>query len=194
MQIQITAYDINVCNQALMQMGGKRISGFDDNSVEERDCEAIYETLRDQVLEAFPWTFAKRRASLVQATETPDFGYSYFYALPADCLNPGKMDSAVGTAEAEWTVEGEMLLTDEEEVNLHYTAKVVDAQKYSPSFIQALALLMASRLAMSIGKNAKLANELEDKYIRYVEQQAMVVNARIGNEAPYKPSEYEDAR
>lgn len=190
----IDAYDINVCNQALMRIGGKRISAFDDTTVEARDCAAMYETLRDLVLESFPWTFAKNRATLKMATDTPDFGYSYYFTLPSDCLRPLKIDTQDLMEEPEWVVEGDFLLTDEEEVNLHYIKRVYDAQKYSPSFVNALSLLIASRLAMSVAKNQKMYRELNDEYIRYLEQDAMVVNAGIGNEKPYKPSTYADAR
>lgn len=195
MYADIDSYDINVCNQALMQMGGKRIAAFSDASVEERDCEAIYTTLRDQVLEAFPWTFAKRRKQLVVSTVTPDFGYSYQFRLPADCLYPlSIVQNPLDTEEPDWIVEGDYLLTDEEEVYLHYTSRVESADKYTPSFVTALSLLMASRLAMSIGKNPKLSNELHDKYIRYIEQDAMVINDRIGSAKKFKPTEYADAR
>ena len=195
MYADIDSYDINVCNQALMKIGATRITSFDDATVNARDCEASYAVSRDQVLEAFPWTFAKRRAVLAQASDAPAFGYSYQYSLPSDCLKVLSIVEVPSiTKEPDWVVEGALLLTNEEEVYLHYTRVVEDATHYSPSFIRALSLYLAAHLAMSIAKNAKLANELEDKYVRYIEREAMVINARQNNEAPYQSNAYVDSR
>jgi len=195
MYADIDAVDINVCNQALMKIGAKRITAFDDATVEARDCSASYATSRDQVLEAFPWSFAKRRSIRTAATDTPAFGYSYQYVLPSDCLKVLSIqaDPSKGK-EPDWTVEGNYLLTNEEEVFMHYTARVEDATHFSPSFIRALSLYLAAHFAMSISKSAKLANELEDKYIRYIEREAMVINARQSNETTYQDNAYVDAR
>lgn len=185
-------YDIALCNQALLQMGGKRITDFDDSSVEARDCNTFYPFVRDQVLEAFPWRFAKKRATLKMSSITPAFGYSYAFNLPADCLRPLSIDYDAGD-EPNWEREGTVILTDEEEVNLHYIARV-DSSRFSPSFIRAASLLLASRLAMSVGKDKKLAAELEDKYIRFIEQDAMVLNARSSNPPIKTPTGYVEAR
>ena len=195
MYADIDAIDISVCNQALMKIGASRIAGFDEKTVQARDCEASYALSRDQVLEAFPWSFAKRRSVRTAATDTPAFGYSFQYVLPSDCLKVLSILADPSSAEEPvWVVEGNYLLTDEEEVYMHYTASVTDATHFSPSFIRALSLYLASLLAMSIGKSAKLANELEDKYIRYIEQEAMVINARQSNEPIYQANSYVDSR
>lgn len=195
MYADIDAIDINVCNQALMKIGAKRITAFDDATVEARDCSACYTTMRDQVLEVIPWSFAKRRSIRTAATDTPAFGYTYQYALPSDCLKVLSILAYPAQGkEPNWTVEGNYLLTNEEEVFLHYTARVEDATHFSPSFIRALSLYLAAHLAMSISKSAKLANELEDKYIRYVEQEAMTINLRNSNEEQYQDNAYADSR
>ena len=190
---EITEADIKICNRALGRMGGKKISSFGDSTPEERDCELFYAETRDEILESFGWSFCKKRATLVQGGDTPDFGYSYSFGLPSDCLQPVSINTSIATAEPDWVSENGFLLTNEEEVNLKYKASV-GADKFSPSFKSAFILLLASRLAMSVAKNAKLADSLENKYIQYVASEAMTINAATSREEEYTPSTYEDAR
>lgn len=200
----VNDYDIKVCNKALMQMGGKKITSLaKPTMVEERDCAEIYTGLRNEVLTAYPWKFARKRKALVKSSTTPAFGFANAFVLPSDCALPLSIHHQYSTSalnaypqdlEPVWTVEGDLLLTDETAVNLHYTAYPYDASKYSVAFVKALALLLASYLAMSVGKNPTLATSLRSEYYDYIEQDAMIVDGGIGNLQHPEINTYTDER
>jgi hypothetical protein len=190
------ASQVQICNLALIEIGAERIQALTDASQEARECNAIYDLMRDELLEGYNWPFARGRATLAQNAEGPDFGYEYSFALPGDCLRALSVKERPGDASHEpiWTVEGRDLLTDLDEINLRYIKKANDPGQYPPSFVRAFALKMAAMLAMSVAKSKTLAAELDDKFIRYIEQEAMKTAARTGNEPFYLESTYVQAR
>ena len=54
------------------------------------EANAVWEYIRNEVLEAADWRFAKQRITLDRAIYTPDYGYDYYYVLPRDFLRLAK--------------------------------------------------------------------------------------------------------
>lgn len=155
--------EVQICNLALVHIGANRISTLNDTSVEARECNAIYAILRDEVLESFPWAFARSRAELSQDAEAPAFQYAYSYILPSDCLMPLSIYEG-DTTPVPYVVEGRNLLTDSEAVSLRYIKKVTDPALFPPSFIACLSQRMAVDLAMSIAKSSALSLKMYQIY------------------------------
>ena len=65
----ITSLDIY--NDALSQLGARRLSTITDAVEEQRIITAVYDDIRDEVLSEHMWTFAQKRAALVDMT-APD--------------------------------------------------------------------------------------------------------------------------
>lgn len=201
------ASDVQICNLALGMMGGGRIAAMDDASAEGRACKAIYSLLRDEIQEAHAWTFCKRRAILARLDETPGYGYLYAYALPSDCLRVLEMQDdeyamldqstaqsvQVATFGKTWEVEGEKLLTDEEEVKILYIASVEDPSKFSPSFVQAFAARMSVDLAMIVAKSYKMADALRGVYDARMARMK-TLNAQTDRTEPYQSTSYVSER
>ena len=77
---------IDICNAAIVRVGGQMITSLTENSPTAIACNSQYDIVRRDLLRSHPWNFAIKYASLPQNTETPIFGYDYSYALPSDCL------------------------------------------------------------------------------------------------------------
>lgn len=153
--------EVQVANLALALIGAGRIASLNDASREARDCKALLPLLRDEVLESYPWRFARGRAELAQLTAAPTFGWDYAYQLPADCVRP----LALSDAATRFEVEGDQLLCDlAEDVFLHYTRRIENAAKFTPSFVSALSARMAADLAMTIPKDKSLAEKMWNLY------------------------------
>lgn len=68
----MAADKLSVSNLALSLVGGARITTFGETTTEEgRVINAVYDDVRDMVLKESPWTFAQKRAELVDMTK-PD--------------------------------------------------------------------------------------------------------------------------
>jgi len=80
---------VGIINLGLGRIGVKRITSIDpavDDSEQAADAVAVWEYVRDEVLEAKDWKFAKKRQALGMVAETPESGYEFAYLLPDDFL------------------------------------------------------------------------------------------------------------
>jgi len=87
---------VGVINMGLSRIGIKRIASLTEDSTQAIAANAVWEYVRDEVLEAKDWRFAKTRVALAQNAATPEYGYDYAYTLPVDFLRlclPKKVDS-----------------------------------------------------------------------------------------------------
>lgn len=165
----MAASETDICNLALSHLGEAPIESLNEDSTAARACALNYETTRDGVLRSHRWNFAQTRAALAQLEATPAFGWSYAYALPADCLRVLEVnDSEVGDViSGPFIIEGRNLLTDETSVNLVYLRRITDVSQFDVLFIEALALKLAVVLSEKIrgttGKTAELLSAYDNK-------------------------------
>lgn len=165
---------INICNQALFEVGANTITSLLDQSVEARACSAIFDTSRDAVLEAREWTFAVTRRTLAKSATPPEFGATSKFKIPNDCIRVLECfeygsHSSSGRAQNElyWTREGEYIHADCDVLSVRYLARIEDPNKFSPSFIKALVMYLASELSIPIQRSKSLQ---ETKYSLFTER------------------------
>ena len=149
---------VDIANYALNTLGATNIVSLDENSKPARLINQRYIAVRDYVFRSHPWNCLLRRAELAQETETPEFGYTYQYALPTNpyCLrvlefSNGSMsypqdNMFSNTGGPVFVIEGRKLLTDEGTAKIKYVAQITDPQEYDVGLIEAL----SARLAMEI--------------------------------------------
>lgn len=161
--------EAGVCNVALLRVGHTQtINSLDDPSAAAKACKTLWDFTRDELLQARPWPFATKRASLAAITDGERDGYAFAYSLPADFLaarylwpglnNPGKEEAIPFRLEAD--ASKQILLTDEEDAKLVYTAKVTEVGRWSPMFRNAMAMRLAADLALGVAKKPTLGVEL----------------------------------
>ena len=159
---------IDICNMALSELGNKaQVVAIDppDGTVEADLCRRFFYIARDEILEAGDWTFARKRASLAQLATNLSTLWAYAYAKPSDCLVTRRILTGINEYKendsVDFDVEGDSLYTDKADAVLLYTAVVEDPTKWSPGFVGALSVQLASYLAGPIlrgeaGTNAAL--------------------------------------
>lgn len=150
-----------IANLALIKVGAKIIESLSEESPRANIMDILFEPTRDELLEGYEWNFAMKRAALVAKTITTeeDLEFDHAFHLPNDpyCLRVTEMINS----EEEFKVEGRTLLTRISEVNIKYIARIEDPLEFTPSFITALWMLLASRAAgSSIKKDAQLEANL----------------------------------
>ena len=144
---------ISICSDALLMLGANGITSFTDGTDEASVCDRLYPDVRDTTLSTYPWTFSKKKTSLARLLVGPTSVWKYQYQLPGDRLiSPRAVYSsgAIGAPiEKEWEIQGDVLLTNLENVFIDYQYQVQEfaMPRY---FVQLLKYMMSWHLAMPI--------------------------------------------
>ena len=147
-------------NAALVFITAEKITSPDEDSEESRRCLAVWEQLRDEVLRAYAWHSATRRKTVTpDAGGSPEFGWTYRFTLPADCIRViGLSDPATA-----FSVEGRYLLSSATPAEIIYTARI-DPEVMDALLFDALAKRLAAELAFGVTNSATLAAKMFDLY------------------------------
>jgi len=185
---------VGIINLGYSRIGVARISSLTEDTAQRIAATAIWDYIRDLVLEASDWRFAKTRAILAQLEETPVYGYDYAYALPADflklCLQK-ESDPVIypsGAYSSAWTAEGVTirarqfgyiiealedgtlcLFTDYDdsggdELFITYIRKETDPAKYTAHFISTFAYRLAAELSLTRTESSKKFADMMTMY------------------------------
>jgi len=156
----------DIANIALAKFREGRITSIDDTT----DSVAIivkdqFEHCLRTVLEEHRWNFAGKRATLTQLVAAPEFGWTYQYQLPTDLIRLKEVNGELHEASlGTFTIEGDLLLSNEPTIAITYVGYVDDPNLFSPSFVDAMSFKLASLLCARITGNADLATSLDKQY------------------------------
>lgn len=160
--------EVEIANSALAKLGSQRITTLDDNNERARVMKEQYTKVRDELLYMHPWNFAIGRSELTAlVSPVPEFQWTYYYQLPADCIR------VVGTdlyPPSEWAVEGRYLASHYPTIKIKYIKKVADVSKFTPGFAELLALKLAADTAFSITQSTSLRDSLLQQFDKQIRQ------------------------
>lgn len=164
-------------------IGEKSITAITDNTPRAQALNREYESTLREVLDAAPWTFAKKPVILTQAITPPLFRWKFSYTLPADFIavvmfNGNPVWNEVSNL---FDLSDGSLVTNRDACNLEYVYYNTDTSKYSPSFCSALSCLLAARVAAAIREDGvEVSQALEERYWKTYLPRARMKN---GNQA-----------
>jgi hypothetical protein len=200
------ASKVKICNMALAKIRGRNIQSIDGVSREAKECKKIFDEVRDAVLRAHDWGFASKTQDLALTTDTFT-GWEYVYQYPSDCLAAREIlkDNYVNTGTSydidtdrnrnipfkpiqfkKATNENKnrvYILTNKEDAELRYTARITDTNLFDANFVEALAFKLASELAYPIKASLKLQQAMLGSYMAFIEH----ARALDSNEDEKKP-------
>jgi len=149
----VATTNVDIVNLALTKVGSATVSDWNEATKERRTATAIYENMRDRLLERFPWNFAMKRASLSSVGAAPVFEFEYAYVLPTDCI---RVYELYNYPLEPYAVEGGYLLTDLNaaasgiDVMIRYIARITSEADFPPSFVNAFAIALAAEIAPTL--------------------------------------------
>ena len=129
-----------ICNRALSKLGSSRISNIDTDDIKEaKALRNMYDSVRDSLIQSYPWNFAIKRTQLAVDAAAPAYGYSNQYQLPTDFL---ALVEILGNPQ--YKLEEGFIRTDEgAPLYIRYISRVVDTAKYDALFVEAFATRLA---------------------------------------------------
>ena len=170
---------VSIANLALQRVAGQLISTFLDGTAESQAINTFYDSTRDELLSKHKWTFAQKTVALNQLAITPpDFGdgASIVYAYPSDYIKAG-MVNLQATALLRFEADG--IHSDTPGLVMKYTYQNDDPGTYSPEFIEALSLLLASKIAIPLSQSATYKATIIQEYEMKV-QEAISADSQLG--------------
>lgn len=183
-------------NDALGQIGAARITSIDDGSTNANHCLTFYPALRDSLLRGHFWNFAIVWQELAQDVPAPTIGYAYSYELPPNMLRI--KDYAGGNATVptsllwwpgmryvqNYKIEGSKLRSNDGQAFIQYVERKENPDEWDSMFYQAVATMLASKLAMAIRKDPKLSLALLQQAESFLSM-AMSVDGQEGSAEPF---------
>jgi hypothetical protein len=144
---------VSICSDALILLGAKPISSFNDGTDEANTADRLYSDVRDTTLSMYPWSFAYKKVKLARLITTPVSEWQYEYQLPGDRLgNPRALfetNNAYARPVKEWEIQGDKLLANYDTVYIDYPYQTPEFAM-PQYFIQLLKYMMAWHLAYPV--------------------------------------------
>ncbi|RLA00790.1 MAG: hypothetical protein DRQ45_06885 [Gammaproteobacteria bacterium] len=172
---------VSIFNIALGWLGESAITSFGDSSDSAQLGKNNYNDIRDTVLEEVSWTFAVKRIEPARIATKPLYGFSAAFQIPPEVLRVLTVSDAStsggsadrydtgqgGESKIPWNREGDKILTNTaERIYMRAIVRITDPNKYSPSFIQALAARIAADICIPLTQDEKVQTNMEALYQR----------------------------
>lgn len=170
------ASQVEICNRALIKIGGGQITSITDNTKAARVLSGLWDSVRRAELAKRFWTFALSRTSLAALATAPAWGFANAYQLPVDFLkiaqvndiwiSPGLVDYRNGDDSA-YTIEGGQILTDfGAPLKIRYVRDITDTGLFDQLFAEMLASKLAMEACYSITQSREGQNQAQQDYDR----------------------------
>lgn len=149
------ATDVQLCSRALVSIGSSAIASFSDGTMESNVASQLYATTRDNLLGAWSWRFATKRAAITTPTTTPAADWEYAFTLPADCLRVLSVgEYADGSTQQDsggldYDVADGVILAGVGKIVLRYVYRIAEAG-FRPYFELALVRKLAAEFSLPI--------------------------------------------
>lgn len=158
--------ETSIAISALTKIGSERISSIDEDSKRARLCKDRISILRNEVLEAHPWKFARKRVELASTGE-PDYGWDFSFDLPNDyiqmVIDPEERDTL-----DDYIIEGRKILANEETAKIIYIFEETNYSRWSHQAAEALAWRLAADIAYAISQSKEVASLMMDGYMKFL--------------------------
>lgn len=158
---------VDVCNIALRRLGADAIVAFTEGTSRASLCEQLYQPTVDRCLREHTWNFAQIRVALAAQVATPVWGYAKQFTIPTIplCLKINRVDPPGTPYDIEQTinaigeVQGKVIVCDEPEISIRYTARIEDVTQWDSSFTDYVADSLAAQMAQPLVESASLAEK-----------------------------------
>lgn len=164
--------EVSIANMAIDVLADEAIVDLNQEGVVAEYMSRNFGPVRDELLQMFPWNFAKTRASLA-SSGAPAFGWTYQCLIPDGCLRPLEIrcNGEFNYDPVPFEYEGDYILTDyTPPVPLIFVQRVTNTTKFSPLFARTLANRLAWYGAQNITGKTSFVNKAETMMVNVFEE------------------------
>jgi hypothetical protein len=163
---------VGICNHALSLLGiSRRIASISEDSREAESLNEIWDHALDVCLAELDWSFAEKRAVLVESSTAPPDAWAYAYVYPSDCVKARYIDDDAQTRRKEDEIpfklgllNGERVIyTDHIDAELVYTERVTDLAIWPAYFSEFLAKYLSAEIAAEMTNNERITLRAEQR-------------------------------
>jgi hypothetical protein len=173
---------VDICNGALNQLGASTILTLTEDSKNARLCNARYTQVRDSVFRSHPWNCLQKRVQLAADTDTPAWGFTQQYTLPADCLRV----LTILDYDADYKIEGRKILTDNSNMKILYIARITDPNEYDELLRETLSAALAADIAYAVTSSNPTASNMYNLFKDKLKEARFVDATEGQNQNPEK--------
>lgn len=144
-----------IANLALGHFGQFRITDISLNTPSAIVCREYWDHARDYALRVLKPNFAKEVKILTKVLPAPDFGWSARFALPGDFIGLLEFNGRLtGIPDCGYEQIAFELHTNEEKAEIKYIRRVIETEKWDPTFVEAFSFKLAELIAPSLTLSA----------------------------------------
>lgn len=155
---------LDICNMALAILGQVDLSSLAEENQRAVLCKQYYDIVRQQLLRAHDWSFAKAndKLSIIRKDKTRGT-MEFVYSKPVKCLfvskiyNEGRMEKpGEFILEYDSIKKEEVIRTHLEEAYAEYTRDIEETSLFDSQFVEAFSAALAAKMAMSLTGSLQL--------------------------------------
>lgn len=166
---------VSICSNALLLLGDKPISSFDENNDRTRLVANLYQYKRERVLRAHPWNCATKRVVLSPDVAKPAFGWACQFQLPDDWLRTVSVGE--DGSEDDYAIEGRKILMDSNVCMLRYIWNNDQESTWDSLLVEAMTQVMIAALTYPITKSTT-KQATEEEIVKRVAKEAKAVDGQ----------------
>ncbi len=173
---------ISLSSKALIQLGAKSITSFDEETSEAEVASQLYEPTLENLLTCYPWRFALQQNSLGRLQTTPMADYRYAYHLPNNCLRILSAGQSTKSSGLKYRIVGKHLYTNAPEVILTYIEKP-NENTFPPFFVNALVAQLAAEFCLPLTESTARTD-----YMRKIASEELTQARLVDSQQATNPS------
>ena len=173
---------VDICNGALNQLGASTILTLTEDSKNARLCNARFTQIRDSVFRSHPWNCLQKRVELAADTDTPAWGFTSQFTIPADCLRV----LSILDFDSDHKIEGRKILTDNSSMKILYVSRVTDPNEYDELLRETLSAALAADIAYAVTSSNPVAKNMYDLFQQKLKEARFVDSTEGQNMNPEK--------
>lgn len=158
--------ELELVNESLAAIGASSINSFDEETGTANAVNKTWPGLRNTCLSLHNWSFATKTYKLERRTATPNNGWTYGFDFPGGIIGGPQMVLKSIKIEFDtlrhFAVEDKIVFTNEKELWAQFRVKA-SIELWSPEFRTAVVIGHASRLAVPVAHDEKLAADLREQ-------------------------------
>jgi len=173
---------VDICNGALNQLGASTILTLTEDSKNARLCNARFTQVRDSIFRSHPWNCLQKRVELAADSDTPAWGFTSQFTIPADCLRV----LTILDFDSDYKIEGRKILTDNSSMKILYISRVTDPNEYDELLRETLSAALAADIAYAVTSSNPVAKNMYDLFQEKLKDARFVDSTEGENMNPEK--------